>query len=107
MWRAPSPPFPRSARARRNGTQSQGIEHFRTPLSCGVDILRALRGHTSGLAIPQLAVDLPMGFGKVTLSPDFTLRTTDAGTFFTNWQGKECPLPYPEPSETDCSCPHS
>lgn len=84
---------------------AEGIEHFRTPLSCGVDILRALRGHTSGLAIPQLAVDLPMGFGKVTLAPDFTLRTTDAGTFFVNWQGAKCPAPYPEPAETDCACP--
>ncbi|MDR0966233.1 MAG: KamA family radical SAM protein [Myxococcales bacterium] len=83
---------------------AQGTEHFRTPLRTGVDILKALRGHTSGLAIPQLAVDLPGGFGKVTLGPDFVASTSAQATFFRNWQGALCPLPYPEPAQTDCAC---
>jgi lysine 2,3-aminomutase len=51
-----------------------GTAHFRTPVRRGVEILDALRGRLSGLAIPQLAVDLPGGGGKVTLSPDRLVR---------------------------------
>src|SRR5438445_540859 len=40
---------------------AEGLEHLRTPLSRGVEILRELRGWTSGLAVPHLAVDLPGG----------------------------------------------
>lgn len=84
---------------------AEGTEHFRTPLRAGVDILRTLRGRTSGLAIPQLAVDLPGGFGKVTLGPDYVESESEAGTTFLNWKGEVCPLPYPEPEESDCTCP--
>jgi len=30
---------------------SQGIEHFRTPVSKGIEIIESLRGHTSGMAV--------------------------------------------------------
>jgi lysine 2,3-aminomutase len=51
-----------------------GTAHFRTPVRTGVEILEKLRGRLSGLAIPQLAIDLPGGGGKVTLSPDHLVR---------------------------------
>src|SRR5208282_3062615 len=53
---------------------AQGCEHLRTPLATGVAILEALRGHTSGLAVPHLAVDLPGGGGKVTLQPEYVVE---------------------------------
>ena len=59
---------------------AEGLEHLRTPLSEGVEILEQLRGHTTGLAVPHLAVDLPGGGGKVTLQPDYVVerrRTRD------------------------------
>ena len=84
---------------------AEGIEHFRTPLSTGVDILRALRGRTSGLAIPHLAVDLPGGHGKITMGPDFVESVNASGTVFRDWKGEICPQPYPEPHERDCGCP--
>ena len=31
---------------------TKGANHFRTPVSVGLDIMDKLRGHTSGLAIP-------------------------------------------------------
>lgn len=83
---------------------AEGIEHFRTPLRTGVEILRALRGHTSGLAIPHLAVDLPGGYGKIAIGPDYVEAVSEAGTLFRNWQGQICPHPYPEPREKDCRC---
>ena len=50
------------------GDLAEGTAHLRTPLEAGIAILEALRGTTSGLAIPHLAVDLPGGGGKVTLT---------------------------------------
>lgn len=47
-----------------------GTAHLRTAVQTGVDILDQMRGRVSGLAIPQLAVDLPGGGGKITLVPD-------------------------------------
>ncbi|HJV66584.1 MAG TPA: KamA family radical SAM protein [Geomonas sp.] len=43
----------------------KGTAHFRTPTTQGVAILEALRGHTSGLAVPHYVIDLPGGKGKV------------------------------------------
>jgi lysine 2,3-aminomutase len=47
-----------------------GTAHLRTPIATGLAILDQLRGRVSGLAIPQFAVDLPGGGGKITLVPD-------------------------------------
>ena len=53
-----------------------GTEHFRTPLSVGLDIMKKLRGWTSGLAVPHFAIDLPCGGGKVPLIPDYLEKST-------------------------------
>ena len=43
----------------------KGTAHFRTSVTRGVEVLDALRGHTSGMAVPHYVVDLPGGKGKV------------------------------------------
>jgi lysine 2,3-aminomutase len=43
----------------------QGTAHFRTPVTDGLAVMKALRGHTSGLAVPHYVIDLPGGKGKV------------------------------------------
>jgi len=48
----------------------QGTAHFRTSVRTGLEIIRGLRGHVSGLAIPHYVIDLPGGKGKVALLPD-------------------------------------
>jgi lysine 2,3-aminomutase len=83
---------------------AQGLEHLRTPISKGVEILQALRGHTTGLAVPHLAVDLPDGGGKVTLQPDYVVERRSDATVFKNYKGER--YEYPEPVETDCECPY-
>ena len=83
---------------------AEGLEHLRTPLARGVEILRELRGFTSGLAVPHLAVDLPGGGGKVTLQPDYVLERRPRETVFRNYLGER--FSYPEPAETDCSVPY-
>jgi lysine 2,3-aminomutase len=48
----------------------QGTAHFRTSVRTGLEIVRGLRGHISGLAVPQYVIDLPGGKGKVALLPE-------------------------------------
>jgi lysine 2,3-aminomutase len=91
------------------GDVALGTAHLRTPLATGVEILRQLRGRTSGLAIPQLAVDLPGGGGKVTLAPDWRLERSaapdgPAGTWFESYRGER--YLYPDAPEADASCPY-
>jgi lysine 2,3-aminomutase len=69
-----------------------GTGHFRTPLSTGLEIMRALRAGLSGLAVPTFAVDLPQGRGKVALEPQhLTIRGSgrtvirDAGGQFVDY----------------------
>jgi len=83
---------------------AEGLEHLRTPIRTGVDILEKMRGWTTGLAIPHLAVDLPGGGGKVTLSPSYAVEFGADATTFRNYRGE--PYRYPEPKETDVSCPY-
>lgn len=83
---------------------AEGLEHLRTPLRAGVEILEQLRGHTSGLAVPHLAVDLPGGGGKVTLQPDYVVERGPRQTVLRNYRGER--YMYPEPEEQDCSCPY-
>ncbi len=83
---------------------AQGLEHLRTPLEFGVELLRGLRGHTSGLAVPHLAVDLPDGGGKVTVQPNYVVEKRANETLFSNFEGK--PYSYPEPEEKDCTVPY-
>lgn len=75
---------------------AEGIEHFRTPLAKGLDIIDGLRGHSSGLMVPQLCVDVPGGLGKVTLHPEWVVERTSARVVFRTYTGQVGE--YPEPS---------
>jgi lysine 2,3-aminomutase len=83
---------------------AEGLEHLRTPLAKGIEILQELRGWTSGLAVPHLAVDLPGGGGKVTLQPDYVVERRERDTLLKSYRGET--YSYPEPRETDCSVPY-
>ena len=48
-----------------------GTGHFRLSLAEGQAIVRALRGHVSGLCQPTYVLDIPDGFGKVPIGPDY------------------------------------
>lgn len=75
---------------------SQGIEHFRTRVSEGIEIIEYLRGHTSGLAIPTFVVDGVGGGGKIPLMPNYTLSSGHHKWVFRNYEGLICS--YTEPS---------
>jgi lysine 2,3-aminomutase len=48
-----------------------GSSHFRTPVSKGLEIIKGIRGFTSGYAIPHYVIDAPGGGGKIPLLPDY------------------------------------
>lgn len=81
---------------------SEGIGHFRTPVSKGLEIMKALRGHMSGLAVPTYVIDAPGGGGKIPILPDYVVKTDDKKVVLRNYENKE--FTYTEPEETDCEC---
>ena len=50
--------------------RAPGTSHFRVPLAEARDLMRALRGHLSGLCQPTLVIDIPGGHGKVVVGAD-------------------------------------
>jgi lysine 2,3-aminomutase len=65
----------------------RGTDHFRTSVEEGLDIVRALRGHTSGMAVPAYVIDAPGGGGKIPLLPD-PLQILGTKVVLKNYRGK-------------------
>ncbi|MGB9722369.1 MAG: lysine 2,3-aminomutase [Chloroflexia bacterium] len=64
-----------------------GTGHFRTPIAKGLEIMEALRGHTSGFAIPIYTLDAPEGGGKVPLLPNYLVSMSDTQVVVRNYEG--------------------
>ena len=74
----------------------RGVEHFRTPLARGIEIMEYLRGRLSGLAIPTFVVDAPHGGGKIPVLPTYVISTSPTHTVLRNFEGLL--VSYPEPN---------
>lgn len=80
----------------------RGAEHFRTTIARGIELIAGLRGHTSGLAVPQYIIDTPGGGGKVPIGPDYLLEydASHGIARMRNYQGNTYeyrdPVPLPE-----------
>jgi len=70
------------------GDEVQGTEHLRTSVDVGIKIIEGMRGHTSGLAVPNFVVDLVNGGGKVPLQPNYVLSMTKDELLLKNYEGK-------------------
>lgn len=81
---------------------SEGIEHFRTPISRGVEIIEMLRGHTSGLAVPTFVVDAPGGGGKIPVGPQYMISNSSEKTILRNYEGVICTYTEPQDKSHDC-----
>ena len=68
--------------------QGAGGEHFRTTVEKGLEIIKALRGWTSGLAVPHFVIDAPGGGGKVPLLPEYVEEINEDEVIFRNYEGK-------------------
>jgi lysine 2,3-aminomutase len=67
----------------------QGTAHFRTTVQKGLEIMRHLRGHITGYAVPTYVIDAPGGGGKVPVSPDYVVSMDDERVILRNYEGKE------------------
>lgn len=66
---------------------SEGIAHFRTPISKGIEIIESLRGHTSGLCVPTYVVDAPGGGGKIPVMPNYLIAQMPGRVVLRNYEG--------------------
>ena len=83
-----------------------GSSHFKVDVRKGLEIIQALRGHTTGYAVPQYVIDAPGGGGKVPINPAYVEKITDDEVVFRNFEGnvfryplKSTPLPAKAPGE--------
>ena len=68
---------------------SRGTDHFRTSIEDSLEIQRTLWGGTSGLALPNLSLDIPGGGGKVGFVPNFVVEKTESTYKLRGWDGVE------------------
>jgi len=73
-----------------------GSAHFRTSVDKGLEIIRNLRGHTTGYAVPQFVVDAPGGGGKIPLLPDYVAGRDGDDLLLNNFEGGTYRYPDPE-----------
>lgn len=66
-----------------------GTTHFRTSIQTGLDIIKHLRGNTSGLAIPTYVLNAPCGAGKIPLNYQYYREQPDGNLLFETWEGKK------------------
>ena len=80
---------------------SMGLEHFRTPVSKGIEIIEGLRGHVSGFAVPTFVVDAPGGGGKIPVMPQYLISLGGGKAILRNFEGVI--TTYTEPTDYDNS----
>jgi lysine 2,3-aminomutase len=83
---------------------SLGIEHFRTPVSKGIEIIESLRGHTSGYAVPTFVVDAPGGGGKIPVMPNYVLSQSADKVILRNYEGVITTYTEPHLPDLECTC---
>ncbi|MFO0610980.1 MAG: KamA family radical SAM protein [Polyangiaceae bacterium] len=74
-----------------------GTSHLRTPLARGREIMDALQGRLSGIALPKFIVDTPGGMGKVPAGPSFVVEERPGSTVFRTH--KTAAVEYVDPQE--------
>jgi lysine 2,3-aminomutase len=75
----------------------KGTGHLRTPIARGVEIMEALQGRLSGIALPKLILDTPGGMGKVPNGPDYVVKQGEGTTRLRTHRGVE--VEYVDPPE--------
>lgn len=80
----------------------EGSTHFRAPIQKGIEVIRALRGFTTGYGIPQLVIDGPGGGGKIPINPDYIQAIHDGIIELRNFEDRTYIYPtgnrLPDPS---------
>ncbi|MDA3872100.1 MAG: lysine 2,3-aminomutase [Candidatus Marinimicrobia bacterium] len=66
---------------------TEGLAHFRTPVSKGIEIIESMIGHTSGLAVPTYVIDAPGGGGKIPIMPNYIISWSTNKVILRNYEG--------------------
>lgn len=66
---------------------AEGLEHFRTFVGKGIEIIESLRGHTSGFAVPTYVIDAPGGGGKIPVNPNYVVSWSTNKVILRNYEG--------------------
>lgn len=72
---------------------TRGTNHFRTRVEKGLEVMQALRGHTTGFGVPQLVIDAPGGGGKIPLMPEYVVKFDEKEIILRNFEGKQYRYP--------------
>ena len=83
---------------------SLGIEHFRTTVAAGIEIIEGLRGHTSGYAVPTFVVDAPGGGGKIPVMPQYMISQGPDKVILRNYEGVISTYTEPDLPKLTCTC---
>jgi lysine 2,3-aminomutase len=67
---------------------AEGISNFRTTFEQGQELMRAIRGHVSGLAQPEYVLHIPDGSGKVPIGPSY-LEQRGSDWIVTDYLGRK------------------
>ena len=62
--------------------------HLRVPVARGIELIRSLRGHTTGFAVPQFVIDAPGGGGKIPVNPEYVEAIRDGQVVLRNFEGE-------------------
>jgi lysine 2,3-aminomutase len=65
----------------------RGTGHLRTSIARGLELMGALQGRLSGIALPKYIVDTPGGMGKVPMQPEYVVRSGGGVTTLRTWRG--------------------
>ena len=78
---------------------SEGTDHLRTSIEDSLEIQKELWGNLSGLAMPNLSVDVPHGGGKVGYTPNFEIQRTLEKRTYQGFDGVKADYINPPASE--------
>ena len=65
-----------------------GSSHFRTSVEKGLEMIKGLRGFTSGYAVPHYVIDAPGGGGKIPLLPEYYIGREGNYVVLKNYENK-------------------
>ncbi len=76
---------------------SEGTDHLRTSVEDSLEIQKELWGNLSGLAMPNLSLDIPDGGGKTGLVPNFEISRSSESRSYVGWDGVRAEYKNPPP----------
>jgi lysine 2,3-aminomutase len=76
-----------------HGDLAPGTGHFRTDVAAGQELMRGLHGRASGLCQPTYVLDIPGGYGKSPIGPNYLIRSDEAQAVVEDFNGM--PHQYP------------